>query len=92
MFKCTHDKPAIIDALELETSNWTRFMNCALNPNDENVNCIRQHIPNTSSVYTNNSRTIDNEGYIMFFAAKDIEIGDELLYNYGDGYKQHLLK
>lgn len=86
-----HNKQAVINALDLETSNWTRFMNCALNPDDENVLCIR-HITKDTSVYINNGRTINIDGYILFFANKDIEIGDELLYNYGEGYKRVLLQ
>lgn len=69
-----------VDAIDINKSNYTRYMNCALNQQDENVICIR----------------CDNEGFmngkLCFFVKKDISIDEELCYDYGKEYREQLLK
>lgn len=69
-----------IDAIDINKSNYTRYMNCALNPQDENVIIIR----------------CKNEGFmngkLCFFAKKNIPIDEELCFDYGEEYKAQLLK
>ena len=62
----------VVDASDLERSNWTRYMNCARNFNEENV-------------YFK-----DEDGKINFYALRDIEPGEELLFYYGDAYAEML--
>ena len=84
----------IIDAYDIEKSNYTRFINCSSSNEDEkeNVMVIRYASKNTnSSVFTTkNGKQIDIEGYIFFFAKRHIEEGEELLFNYGDSYRKKL--
>jgi SET domain-containing protein len=82
----------IIDALNTNTSNWTRYMNCAMNESDENVACIRYINPTPDTTHKYNNIVFNLDGYLFFYAKKDIEIGDELVYNYGEIYKKFLLK
>ena len=67
-----------IDASSLNQSNWTRYMNCSLSPSQENV---------TSYVL---KQPQELEGYIVFYANRDIEKGEELMYDYGSQYKSKL--
>jgi len=79
-----------IDAANYETSNYTRFINCAAIGN-ENVVVVRHIDGSGASVYvTNNGKEIDIDGYIFFFAGRDIEPGEELLYDYGVNYRTKL--
>jgi len=86
------NKNFIIDAYDINKSNYTRFINCSSSNEDENVMGIRYASNNTnSSVFTTkNGKQIDIEGYIFFFAKRQIEEGEELLYNYGDSYRKKL--
>ena len=62
-----------IDASDINYSNWTRYMNCSTNKSNENVN---------SYILTNNNYN----GYIVFYANRDIKKDEELLYFYGNMY------
>ena len=79
-----------IDAANYETSNYTRFINCSAIGN-ENVVVVRHKDATGGSVYvTKDGKEIDIDGYIFFFAARDIEPGEELLYDYGVSYRRKL--
>jgi SET domain-containing protein len=79
-----------IDGANIETSNYTRFINCAA-IGTENVVAVRHKDATGSSVYvTKDGKQIDIDGYIFLFAARDIEPGEELLYDYGVGYRTKL--
>lgn len=88
------NKNFVIDAYDLEKSNYTRFINCSSNNEDKKENVIgRRYVKNNnqSSIFsTHAGKQIDIEGYIFFFAKRDIEEGEELLYNYGDSYRKKL--
>jgi SET domain-containing protein len=79
-----------LDGANCETSNYTRFINCSAIGND-NVAAIR-HIDTTGgSIYvTKAGKKIDIDGYIFFFASRDIEPGEELLFDYGVSYRNKL--
>tara|TARA_B100001250_G_C19648616_1_gene721578 strand:+ start:215 stop:682 length:468 start_codon:yes stop_codon:yes gene_type:complete len=77
-----HQKIAI-DASDLHYSNWTRWMNCSTSNQNENVDSY--YLTNRESVSIN-STTQTLEGYIVFYANRDINPGEELLYYYGDYY------
>ena len=73
-----------INATELSKSNWTRFMNCSGHfTKDENVLSFK--LKNKEMVLINNEYK-SLEGYIVFYASRDIEKGEELCYYYGDAY------
>tara|TARA_B100000674_G_C37969776_1_gene976368 strand:- start:579 stop:1043 length:465 start_codon:yes stop_codon:yes gene_type:complete len=76
-----------IDASDINYSNWTRYMNCSFSHQSENVTPFfltnKEH-------YIKNTQTINLEGYIVFYAKKDIQPGQELLYYYGDAYAKLL--
>lgn len=79
-----------IDGANIETSNYTRFINCAA-IGTENVMSVRHRDATGASVYvTNAGKQIDIDGYIFLFAARDIEPGEELLYDYGVNYRTKL--
>jgi SET domain-containing protein len=79
-----------IDGANIETSNYTRFINCAA-IGTENVVAVRHKDATGSSVYvTKDGKQIDIDGYIFLFAARDIEPGEELMYDYGVGYRTKL--
>jgi len=86
-------KNAIIDGMELRTSNWTRFMNCSLSEKQENVISMKNKCTEGTTVYLNqNGKQIELDGAIIFFAIKDITCGDELLFNYGMKYSKQLVE
>jgi SET domain-containing protein len=79
-----------IDAANYETSNYSRFINCAA-IGTENVVAVRHRDATGASVYVKqDGKQIDIDGYIFFFAARDIEPGEELLFDYGVGYRTKL--
>ena len=79
-----------IDGTNLETSNYTRFINCA-GIGTENVVAVRHRDATGASVYVKqDGKQIDIDGYIFLFAVRDIEPGEELLYDYGVGYRKKL--
>lgn len=79
-----------IDGANLETSNYTRFINCAA-INKENVVSVRHRDTTGGSIFfTKDGKQIDIDGYIFLFAARDIEPGEELLYDYGVIYRKKL--
>lgn len=73
-------KQITIDGKDINKSNYTRYINCALDEQDENVIVVR----------------CNNEGFmngkICLFAKKDIAIDEELCFDYGEEYKAQLLK
>lgn len=79
-----------IDGANIETSNYTRFINCAAIDTD-NVMAVRHRDATGASIYvTAAGKQIDIDGYIFLFAARDIEPGEELLYDYGVNYRKKL--
>jgi SET domain-containing protein len=79
-----------IDGANIETSNYTRFINCSA-INKDNVMAVRHRDPTGESVFvTKTGKQIDIDGYIFFFAARDIEPGEELLLDYGVNYRKKL--
>jgi SET domain-containing protein len=79
-----------IDGTNFETSNYTRFINCAA-IGTENVVAVRHKDATGASVYVKqDGKQLDIDGYIFLFAARDIEPGEELLYDYGVGYRTKL--
>ena len=79
-----------IDAYELEKSNFTRFMNCCNSRENENIQAIRYELDKDSSFTRLDNTVIDIDGYIFFFAKKDIKKDEELLYDYGEVYRNKL--
>ena len=72
-----------IDATELDKSNWTRYMNCSEHfTKNDNVNSFK--LKNKEMVFIN-GKYKSLEGYIVFYASRDIE-KEELCYYYGDAY------
>jgi len=81
----------VFDADNLEKSNYTRFMNCCYSNEVENITVIRYKRETGSSVYiTQSGKEIDIEGYVFFYAKREIEEGEELLYDYGLNYRNKL--
>jgi SET domain-containing protein len=79
-----------IDGANIETSNYTRFINCSAIGTD-NVMAVRHRDATEASVFvTKTGKQIDIDGYIFFFAARDIEPGEELLLDYGVKYRKKL--
>ena len=77
-----------INATDLNTSNWTRFMNCSMNDTSQNITCV--NCRNNGDYYLDNVK-YNIEGYLMFYVARDIAIGEELLYDYGEKYVNYLI-
>ena len=77
-----------IDGSNIEYSNWTRFMNCSYDIFSENVLAIK--CQNTETYFNNKNEKISLNGIICFFADRDIEEGEELLYDYGIDYRNVL--
>lgn len=78
----------IINAESLEKSNWTRFINCSDSEHEQNIVPIRCN--NTEIYSTSSHRHLCMNGYIMFYALKDISEGSELFFDYGNDYKKKL--
>jgi SET domain-containing protein len=80
-----------IDGTNIETSNYTRFINCSSANEPENLIAVRHRDATGGSVFVAQSgKQLDIDGYIFFFAARDIEAGEELLFNYGVKYRKKL--
>jgi hypothetical protein len=76
----------ILDARRLEDSNWTRFMNCSCGAHTDNVLAIR--CENTGIYQKSNNTYICLHGKIMLYTSRDIQIGEELFFDYGPSYKK----
>ena len=82
----------IIDGSFLEKSNWTRYMNCSCNKEDENVFSIKCENEEVYSVENHDQfeTSINNiclNGKIVFYTSRAIETGEELMFDYGENYK-----
>ena len=62
-------------------------MNCSLNSSEENV---KSYYLTNPEIYTINQQPKSLEGYIVFYADRDINKGEELMYYYGDQYVSKL--
>lgn len=83
------NKDVNICAQDLNLSNWTRFMNSSLSNDDiENVTVIS--CDNNETYIKKNGDKVNLNGSIIFYAKKNIFIGEELLYNYGVNYNNIL--
>jgi SET domain-containing protein len=79
-----------IDGANIETSNYTRFINCSA-VDKENIVVVRHRDATGGSIFlTKDGKQIDIDGYIFLFAARDIEPGEELLYDYGFNYRKKI--
>jgi SET domain-containing protein len=79
-----------IDGANIETSNYTRFINCSA-VDKENILVVRHRDATGGSIFlTKDGKQIDIDGYIFLFAARDIEPGEELLYDYGFNYRKKI--
>lgn len=86
-------KQQYINAENINKSNWTRFMNSALTPNEENVvpmQCNNTDIYQVVDKTNGTQRTISLNGKIVFFAKVDIPKESELLYSYGNKFNDIL--
>ena len=72
-----------IDASDINQSNWTRYMNCSINKNTENV---KSYFLTNKENYMRGNNTLNLEGYIIFYTNRDIKKGEELMYYYGNAY------
>jgi len=80
-----------IDALDVTKSNFARFMNCCYNNDVENVLVITYVNPEKSCVFTKiNGEQVDIKNYLFFYAKRNIPKGEELLYDYGEKYREKL--
>lgn len=79
-----------IDGYSIEKSNFTRFMNCCNSRENENIQAIRFMDDKHTSFTRLDNTVIDIDGYIFFFAKKDIKKDEELLYDYGEAYRDKL--
>jgi SET domain-containing protein len=83
--------PFRIDGYNIQKTNFARFMNCCTNTDVENIQGIRYEADNTGSSFVRRDNVlIDIDGYIFFFAKRDIKKGEELLYDYGEVYRNKL--
>jgi FkbM family methyltransferase len=79
-----------INAEDLETSNWTRYINCSTNDEDDNIKSYSCRHP--TMYKDNNYNNISFDGCIMLFTKKEINIGEELYVYYGEEYSKTLLQ
>jgi len=81
----------MIDGLDVTKSNFSRFMNCCTNNDVENVLVIKYVNPGKSCVFTKkNGEKIDINNYVFFYAKRKILSDEELLFDYGEEYRQKL--
>jgi hypothetical protein len=73
-----------ISALNINKSNYTRFINCSYNYNSENVYCLTM---NDDYKY-NKNKNLKNRRF--FYTQKKIQKDEELLFYYGDDYAKLL--
>lgn len=83
------NKVVNICAQDVNLSNWTRFMNTSLG-NDEIENVIVISCDNNETYIKKNGEKVNLNGCIVFYAKKNIFIGEELLFNYGENYNNIL--
>jgi FkbM family methyltransferase len=79
-----------INAEDLETSNWTRYINCSTNYEDNNI--ISYSCRHHTLYKDHNNNDISFDGCIMLFTERQINTGEELYLYYGEGYRKTLLK
>ena len=72
-----------INASDKNKSNWTRYMNCSISNQTENVN---SYFLTNKENYLREDKKLNLEGYIIFYSNRDIEKNEELMYYYGDAY------
>lgn len=80
----SYEKNKLISALDINKSNYTRYINCSFDNNSENLYCINMK---TDYMY-NENKNLKNRKF--FFARNLIKKDTELLYYYGDNYAKSL--
>ena len=81
----------LIDALDVNKSNFARFMNCCYNNDVENVSVVNYINPGKSCVFTkSDGQQIDINNYVFYYAKRNIVKGEELFYDYGENYRKKL--
>lgn len=81
----------IIDGFDIDKSNFARFLNCCYNKDVQNVLAIRYTNKDTNNIFENRiGNKIDIDGYIFLYAKRNILQGEELLYDYGEQYREKL--
>ena len=84
-----NDEKKLIDGKDLCKSNWTRFMNSSLD-NDKIENIVAIRCNNKDNYIKSNGEIICLNGYIIFYAKRDIKVREELLFSYGENYNNVL--
>jgi SET domain-containing protein len=69
-----------IDAEDTDISSWCRFMNHAAE------DCIECNIETKWTKQVKEGSKITQQASLWFVTIKDIQVGEELLYDYGDSY------
>ena len=81
----------LIDALDVNKSNFARFMNCCYNNDVENVSVVNYINPGKSCVFTkSDGQQIDINNYVFFYDKRNIVKNEELFYDYGEKYRKKL--
>ena len=84
--------------LDVNKSNWSRYMNCSSSYKNENV-IVSSFLKSKIKYKTKNGKIMNLCDKIFFWARRDIKAGEELMYYYSHGYaikilnikyKQHL--
>ena len=87
-FGTTMSNQKCIICAEGNNSNWTKYMNSSLG--DQTIeNVLALYCPNKDTYITEDDRKINLNGYVLFYAKRNIDIGEELLFNYGDKYNAY---
>ena len=103
-----NNKSIFFNATDIEKSNYIRYINCSYNFQSENVIKISFGIVpflvngklysnstsenNSYTFYKSSGKEINIDGYVMCFASRDINEGEELYHWYGVSFKDDFVK